>query len=84
VQADYADFAPPVNGFSANVLVVTTPASGISSAEAMQMEIANTRATPGISGLQVDSNSAVQVGGASGYRGQFRYSMVLVASGLWV
>lgn len=74
VAADYVDAAPPKNGFSANVLVITTPASGISAAQAMEMEISGLRSTSDISGVSVDSNSVVVIGGKSGQRGQFRFT----------
>lgn len=72
--ADYVDLAPSNGGFSANVMAVSTPASGYTAAQAMAMEISMARATAGISGVVVDSNSAISVGGKPGHRGQLRYA----------
>lgn len=75
-QADYVDFAPTSDGFTANVVVITTPASGVSTASAMQMEISNVQTDPSVTGFAVDSNSVVLVGGVAGHRGQFRFTQV--------
>lgn len=82
VAADYVYYAPPNSGFSANMLLLTTPASGMSPASAMASEIASARSNTNISGFEVDSNSVATVGGKEGYRVQFRYGQYL--NGTWI
>lgn len=77
LAADYVYAAPPVGGFSANVLLVTTPSSGEVPAAVVNNEIETMRSNPAITGLVVDSNSSIKVGGKDAHRVQLRYIQVV-------
>lgn len=76
VSADYIFLAPTNAGYSANVFLLTSPASGQSPASAISEAITQVQSEPSISNFSVDSNSAVLVGGRGGYRAQFRYQQI--------
>jgi len=82
VAADFVYFAPANAGFSANAMLLTMPASGMTPASGAASEISAMRSNTNISDFVVDSNTVATVGGKAGYKLQFRYGQYL--NGTWV